>query len=166
MKIIGVIGHARSGKDTIADLLQEIFEEADTPSCRKSLADPIKDLAFAQFGWDGLKDDRGRNLLITLGMIGREYNERLWLDKTLSYFRFWNQPINIIPDVRFQNEADHIFANGGLLIRVIRDSVEPMDHISERGLDDYLTAITLRNNGTIEELKAELYSELQRINMI
>jgi len=99
-------------------------------------------------------------------MVGRKYKEDLWLNKTLEFFRVWNRPVSIIPDVRFENEADHIFNNGGFLIRVVRKSVVPLAHISERGLDDYLTAITLHNDGTLEELREELYSEMERINAL
>ena len=161
MKIIGIIGHAGSGKDEVATLLQELLPD----TCRRSLAQPIKEIA-RRFGWDGKKDAKGRQLLMDLGMAGRAYDRDVWLTKCVTHFYFWNKPISIIPDVRFENEADHIFTTGGILIRVIRDSVEPMNHVSERGLDDYITAITLHNNGTLEELKAELYSELERLGIL
>lgn len=45
----------------------------------------------------------------------------------------------IITDVRFPNEADAILAKGGLVIRVNRNSYEPVgtEHRSETALDDY-----------------------------
>jgi ABC-type dipeptide/oligopeptide/nickel transport system ATPase component len=166
MKIIGVIGHAGSGKDTVADLIRDLCRDKHVTVARTSLATPIKDVAWRTFGWDGEKDEKGRQLLIDLGMAGRAYDRDVWLDQGVRNLTWQNAQINLIPDIRFENEADYIFTHGGILIRVIRDSVEPMSHESERQLDDYLTPITLTNNGTIEELKAELYSELERINLI
>lgn len=157
--IYGFVGHATSGKDTAADALMEILEERGETYSRRSLADPIKQLAKQHFGWDGKKTKKGRQLLIELGMAGRAYDESIWLNKALDYFHCSNAIHNIIPDIRFENEADHVFANG-ILIRVIRDGVKPMEHISERGLDNYLTSIILHNDGTFLELKADLEKQL------
>lgn len=63
----------------------------------------------------------------------------------------------IISDVRFDNEADWITGNAGIMIRVDRDieEISESDHPSENGINLNLVNYTVENNGTIEELRKQ-----------
>ena len=162
MKIIGVCGYAGSGKDTVADIIQEQLDGV----LRYSMATPVKEIARGM-GWDGKKDQRGRQLLIDIGMAGRAYNPNCWLDKAKDYFHIWSHKYDyaVIPDCRFLNEADFVMQHG-ILIRVYREGIELIDHPSERDLDDYLTRFIIQNNGTKEDLAEEVRLTLEEAQCI
>lgn len=59
----------------------------------------------------------------------------------------------IITDLRFPNESKAVESRGGLIIRVIRESLTSSDtHESETALDDYPFDNLITNDGTIEQL--------------
>ena len=69
MKILLLTGRAGSGKDTFCDLATR----SGVNVARHAFADSLKRLAF-NAGWDGVKDEKGRRLLIDLGNSIRSYN--------------------------------------------------------------------------------------------
>lgn len=122
MKIIGLTGKAGSGKSVASQLLHDKFHYK-----RFSFADPIKNLAYEYFGWDGEKGVRGRRLLQVLGTeAGRNYDPDIWVKKLrhmiLDYDRdqalFMEDTKIIIDDVRFDNEAGLVHELGGKVIRL------------------------------------------------
>ncbi len=147
MKVIGVSGKAYSGKDTIAEMVAELMRGPDQKVVRVGFADALKEECRA-LGWDGKKDDAGRALLQRVGVERRAQQSDYWIRKA---FEKMTDPetLYIVPDVRFQNEADAIRAAGGQVWRVTRfDSFtgEPFDnglsaeakaHVSETDLDHY-----------------------------
>jgi len=59
----------------------------------------------------------------------------------------------IITDCRFPNEAEAIKKRGGILVRIQRDGIKPINpHISETALDGFSFDYVIKNNGTIPEL--------------
>lgn len=93
---VSMSGLARSGKDTMADVLVEEF------GFRKAyFAFELKRIAHDYLGWNGVldpkgnweggKDDKGRTLLQRLGTeVGRAYHESLWIFKFLSIYKLPN----------------------------------------------------------------------------
>ena len=66
-----------------------------------------------------------------------------------------------ISDVRFPNEADAIRAFGGLVVRVERPGVGPINgHESEIALDGYDFDLVVVNDGTLDELTDEMEAVL------
>ena len=57
-------GKALTGKTTSAKYLRDKLSEYVAPQrvLVKSFAEPIKEIAYDSFGWDGEKDDKGRKL--------------------------------------------------------------------------------------------------------
>ena len=150
--IVGMIGYARSGKDTAAEaLIERGFE-------RRAFADILKAVA-RDIGWDGVKDDYGRRLLQNLGASCRHHlGDRVWIDATL---RDAEGRDIVITDVRYRNEAELIAAAGGILVRVTRPGVGPAnDHISELELAQWPCDIILMNSASPAELHATLLTEL------
>ncbi|CAB4136033.1 hypothetical protein UFOVP298_9 [uncultured Caudovirales phage] len=143
MKYIGLIGLAGSGKDTAAKALKELYFQ------RVAFADRVKDIAF-DFGWNGLKDERGRKLLQDLGMAGRAYKPSIWIDyvheETVGFGN------HVFTDVRFQNEADYIRGLGGIIVRIVRPGIIAQNHESELKQSEIAADIEVVNDGTIEDL--------------
>lgn len=166
VRLIGITGKANTGKDTIANYLVDKFQARKMP-----LAGPIKAILNSIFGFpSGAWNDRHwketplpmighspRVLAQSLGTEwGRSINEDLWVSKMITRWRADGCKLTAVPDVRFDNEAVMILRSGGMIVRVERDDVEPVaQHASEAGIQDQLIHISLRNNGTIEDLHAQ-----------
>lgn len=140
--IIGICGLIGSGKDTIADYLQNIHQFK-----RESFAHTLKDAAAAVFGWD-------RDLLEGRTKQSREWRETVdtWWAERLNIpnltprwvLQYWgtevfrkgfhddlwiaalenklrnSQDDIVITDCRFPNEIRAIRAAGGVVVRVRR----------------------------------------------
>jgi hypothetical protein len=140
--IIGICGLIGSGKDTIADYLQNIHQFR-----RESFAHTLKDAVSAVFGWD-------RELLEGRTRESREWREQVdpWWATRLAMphltprwvLQYWGTEVArksfhddmwiaalenklrktqddiVISDCRFPNEIKAIKDAGGLVIRVIR----------------------------------------------
>ena len=168
--IIGLSGYARSGKDTVAELLVLNYEFQ-----RKAFADGIRDALTAlnpilhdghrlneivqMYGWDIAKaKDEVRRLLQVMGTeVGRKLiHEDVWV------WRLFNQIDTderiVIPDVRFPNEARMIKERGGEVWRINRHNHSAVnDHISERAMDNYMFDRVVYNDGTLDDLSDEVF---------
>lgn len=148
------------GKTTAADHLVERHGFV-----KYALADPIKEIARHDFGWDGVKDDRGRRLLQEIGDVGRHYDADLWLDRFAARLESDRPPRAVVDDVRLEREVAHLRSLGFLVLRVVRP-VELIPalasggsrsaHATETGLDALELDGTIDNAGTFDELYARL----------
>lgn len=162
MKLIGLIGRARSGKDTVAGYLARRHMFAHI-----AFADPMKQMLETAFG-DLFRDgDREkpidwlgkspRQLMQTLGTEwGRnQVHPELWVlltEQKVKHFVELDMPL-VISDVRFHNEADMILKHGGELWHIQRDTTEKINtHVSEQCSWDTYPTKTIENNGSLEEL--------------
>lgn len=176
MRIIGVAGAARSGKDTIASWLVEHRD-----AYKYSFAMPIKRGLSAMFGiettvWDSDEKEQvipaiGKSPRQLAQTLGTEWGRNLispdiWVIATKLCIDSWassiwapENPLLVIPDVRFENEASFVRERGTLL-HVYRDgadgNVGVVGHESERGVQFAGGDILISNNGSIEELHAKL----------
>ena len=177
---IGLAGYARSGKDTVAQMITEYeFEQ-------RSFAAPLKECLAAlnpiveadevivgpdgyvpvprrisgslrEGGWELAKTNpEVRSLLQRLGTeAGRNVlGQNIWVDA------LFNQPSNgriVISDVRFPNEAAAIKARGGLVWRVIRPGYGPVNnHPSETAIDDFNFDGEILNDGDLGQLQVRV----------
>lgn len=108
-----------------------------------------------------------RDFLQILGTEGLRngLHENTWVNALMAdYTPAWttnkgeHDPIQelpnwIITDTRFPNEAEAIKKVGGIIIRVERPGVKPINnHPSEVGLDGYDFDYVITNDGTLEDL--------------
>lgn len=107
-------GRAGVGKTTLAGILKEEFVKYGLRVEKFSFAQGVKETAKFM-GWDGKKDEWGRQLLIDIGMSGRKYDSNTWCRITFDYtipnnigFPF---DVVLIDDWRFRNEYDFIASN-------------------------------------------------------
>lgn len=163
--VIGIAGKARTGKDTAAD-----FIVAERGGYRYSLADPIRAMIRAGFNinaadeyWRRHKEEpiaalggvSLRQLMQTLGtdwgreMIGRD----VWL--VLATSRLIQQGSGmVIPDVRFDDEAEWIRGRGGVVLHLRRrNAQEVSEHISEAGVTVKPGEFVINNDGSMVDLQ-------------
>ena len=165
MKIIAISGKARSGKETLALFIKEKLEENNNRVLITHYADLLKYICMTFFGWDGVKTERGRTLLQYVGtdVIRNKYPD-FWVDfisKFLSCFpTYWDYVL--IPDARFPNEISKLKEDGYNVchIKVIRPDFESpltkkqQEHISENAMKKIPADFTVRNKGTLDDLRA------------
>lgn len=69
----------------------------------------------------------------------------------------------ILADVRYENEVHWIKEHGGVVFFILRDDAPQSSdtgHVVDRGLPLALADITIYNNGTIDELYAQVENEM------
>ena len=165
--LIGIAGSARSGKDTAADFYCDRFGFV-----KYSFAQPLKEAIKVMFSLNedhvngNLKevvlDDLGvspRYLMQTLGTEwGRNtVNNDVWLLAAKRNLATADGYGVVIPDVRFENEADFIRENGGLLLHISRENkVQVLNHASENGVSIKPGEHCIENNGSIDDFYYQL----------
>lgn len=172
--LIGLIGYARSGKDTFAQHMVNDYEFT-----KLAFADPMREAlqrldpiirigdgltmnlsqALSSLDWEDLKmiSPDVRPLMQKMGTeVGREMlGENVWVNLAMKKAE---QHDNVVfSDVRFLNEAEAIKAAGGLIFRIVRPGNGPVnEHVSESVLDDYEADFTINNSGTVEDLNTKI----------
>lgn len=180
MRDIGVIGRARSGKDSIGARLAHRYGYQ-----RFAFADPLKDMALeinpwvptspgvvvrlhrliADVGWEYAKDHypEVRRVLQHTGQSVRERDPDYWVRALLADLAATDGPF-VVTDVRYPNEARALARYGFRLVRVIRPSLgdpSPDAHESETALEGFPTPVTILNNGSLADLNAHADSIAQ-----
>lgn len=108
-----------------------------------------------KLGTDGLRDNLHKNVWVNALMADYEGIYDLDTDKT-------TYPNWVITDTRFPNEAQAIQQANGIIIRVERPGVKPINnHPSEVSLDDWNFDHTIMNDGSVEDLVKKVKQILQ-----
>lgn len=153
--LIGISGKMGSGKTTLTNLLINALGMERTQ--RVSNSAPIykaQDLLYKEYGLQ-LKGDKDRDLLIAIGMWGRNIDPNFWLEQTAKLITESDKEIIICDDVRFANEAD-FFNKYGFLFRI--DGVQRGDNVDPKRADD-ATEIALDDYDFKHRLSNELSPE-------
>ena len=172
-KIILIHCKARSGKDTVAEMIRNNCKVRGLSSAINSNAHSVKEVAREVFSWDGVKDERGRRLLIDITNAGYNYHPNFWeIENTCNYIKPHTNNITLIPDFRYETTYDYFknycrVADLELItIHVLRpdhdnELGELQNDVSETHLATFDYDITIVNNGTLEELesKVDMYFE-------
>jgi hypothetical protein len=143
MKIIGISGGRRTGKDTFAQILKETAypQIVIVHAFAKALKDDLKDLFQERFGADvysleGEQKELLRKILIAYGTVWREIDPLHWVkevEKSIDVWHSMERPesemIHVITDFRFPNEYEHMKKKYGpafsLLFLERPDCIEP-----------------------------------------
>lgn len=183
---IGISGKARTGKDTVANMLREILCSEPDMQRTYALAYPIKQVIKLMFPFvndeclygpsekreDFIDRDKYgnityRDVLLDIGKLGRKYSPDTWLyllDMDLLSHK--EKKLYICSDVRFINEFQFLKRRGFHMIRVLRDDYSRFDDISEIEQDsipnnafDYL----IDNNKDISDLQDMVNSIVNKL---
>lgn len=162
---IGISGKARSGKDTLADVLSLALDWATA-----AFADALKVEWYKQSGLppsepgiieavdrEKLKCADVRQQLIYLGQKRREEDPLYWVKRVDI-----SRPC-IVSDVRFPNEAQYLIENGFFMVRIeatphtlTKRGCPPIDDKSENSLDNWpLWDYVVHNNSDFAWLRSE-----------
>ena len=171
--IIGLHGFAQSGKDSLAKIMVEDFGytriafadilreaiyrlnpivEANIDVERGIVITRVQSLVDS-IGWDRAKVEYEeiRRLLQVMGTeVGRQlFYEDIWVDAALKDYD--PQGKYVVTDMRFGNEVAAISGRKGVLVKVKRPGVGPVnDHVSDQGLPDEAFDLILDNDSTLE----------------
>lgn len=175
--IIGLLGEAGSGKDTVANYLISMHGYS-----QDSFATSLKDAVAAVFGWD-------REALEGKTTESREWRETVdsWWSERLNIpdltprlmLQQWGTEVcrnhfhndiwiaslerrmaansnTVISDCRFPNEIDVIKKMSGITIRIYRGASLSNNHISEYAWKSIEPDYKIYNNDSLEELYSKL----------
>lgn len=154
--VILINGKAQSGKSTLAELLASKIQNSKVIHN----ADSVKELATNFFGWNGVKDDDGRELLIGISEVGYDYKDNFWEYKTLSKVEDKDEVI-IIPDFRYE-QTYHFFKEQGfrvitLYVSMTKDintmNVSMKEHSTEQRLNIKFDTEFINKFGKEEQLE-------------
>jgi hypothetical protein len=181
--IIGVSGYSGCGKDTVGTILQQIDRDSHWEIKKwagklKQVAELLTGIPVEKFEDQEFKktnlgkqwNDRinnpmsVRDFLQKLGTEGLRdgLHTNTWVNALMADYKCvpadrapngWDCDNWIITDTRFPNEAQAIKDAGGIIIRVTRPGIGPVnDHPSETGLNQWNFDYEIQNDGTLENL--------------
>jgi len=164
MKVILISGKAGSGKDQSGKFLTYLLEKYAFSVQQMSFAKRVKEISKEVFGWDGVKDDKGRALLQAVGHAGRAYDIDFWVKDIVKHMP--KVDFIIISDWRFPSEKNYLrsLAFEVTTIRIF-SPVRATLLDSKLGEDSSETSLTeerdeydyyIENLGTLDELEASL----------
>jgi hypothetical protein len=93
--------------------------------------------------------------LVGTEMFRKNFRYDVWVKVLEKKFVNDNNSVFIVPDIRFDNEAELILKYNGIIIKVNREQerISTSSHDSEKGINDNLVTCEINNNGTLEDLK-------------
>lgn len=173
LRLIGLVGYAGTGKDTVRQLL-----ESEHGFTGLAFADPMRTMLRALFTANGLDekyiDERDhkeapiedlltdqpvtyRQMAQTLGTEwGRNLSSDFWLQIAgahIAHRRQRGERLFVISDVRFVNEARWVKDAGGELWRIHRPDVLPVrPHASEAEIEHIECDRLIDNSGSLDDL--------------
>lgn len=163
--LIGLAGSKRSGKDTAAAYLVRAhgFEQDSFAAPMRRFACDL--LCLTPEELDARKEEPfpilgGKSARFFLQRLGSEFvreqfDPETWIKAAM--LRTRGKSNVVLSDVRFGNEAIAIVQRGGFIIRLRRDTGLAADgHASEAKLPAALCDYEIDNNGTFEDLFAEI----------
>ena len=183
--LIGLTGKMQAGKDTVLDCIRSLKGHdycVKSISCAGSLKRLCHDLLglsandlFTQEGKAAYNPKWGMTNREILQKVGTDamrnnFHPDVWvilLKDDLSQMVEWlgndqgENYIIVVPDVRFDNEAQTIKSLGGYIWEIKRPGYEGDGHASEKGVSPDLIDETINNDGSLEELKNKVEKLLQ-----
>lgn len=172
MVIIGIAGRKGVGKSTAAARLSDIgYAPLSFAATLKGMVRLLlrnigvtdSELAFSEINKESIIPRVGsswRELCQTLGTDwGRSINPDLWLLAAANEMAYYNFHQDFVfDDIRFENEADFIRKQGGLIIHITRDTGFIDEHASEIGIAIHDEDIAINNCSSIDEFMGQIIS--------
>lgn len=160
---------------TIASILTGIpVENFEDQEFKKTLLGPewgtVKDIplngvpVFADIQFNSLMSVRDFLQKLGTDAIRDNLHENTWVNATLADYT--TESNWIITDTRFPNEAEAIKKAGGIVIRINRPGVQPINpHPSETSLDDWEFDAVINNDGDVSDIVHKVGLLLYRHNI-
>jgi hypothetical protein len=120
-----------------------------------------------KLGTDAIRDSLHTNAWVNALMADYTPTQVQWSDGPIGGYKDGPMPNWIITDTRFPNEAQAIKDKGGLVIRVDRPGVKPInDHPSEVGLDSWDFDYKIANVSDVKALSLSVKMILEKEKII
>ena len=162
--LIGLTGYAGSGKDTVADILVQ-----NHGFVKVAFADPLREMLLTldpmvsatanlskivnAHGWRLAKKKfpEVRRLMQVFGtdVVRNQIQEDFWVRALERRIEALERVV--VADVRFPDEADLILGRGGVMLRVEREGIKKLNHISEE-IDSIPVSGIINNDQDFEHL--------------
>lgn len=176
-KLIGLSGYARSGKDTVGEIITKRYghqivsvsnlireflwlQDLYLPSGQR-LNDIVEELGWeeARVVYPYVRELQQRTgTECARGLLGDE----VWTNAVMRGKDDGNR--YVFTSVRYPNEADKISALGGKVFRVERPGVAAINsHVSDHAMDKWPFTDFIHNSGTLEDLVAEVERVVVRV---
>lgn len=171
MKLIGLTGLKRSGKDTVADMMIQQLMPKNV--IKIGFADALKEEVANAIGKnrDFIEQNKANFRLILQGW-GTDYRRNMcgtnyWINKLGVKLLKCDHSVHmvIVPDVRFLNEAKFITDAGGFVIGVTRDSLPVDFHASEQEQKLIVCRDTIPNNTHLIDLEMKVQSTINYLKL-
>lgn len=177
--IIVVNGKLRSGKDTFAENIKNICQNInpDLSFSNISTVDHIKKIATEQFGWDGIKDSKGRRLLSDLKDASTRYNSGPFqyivnsIEESFYKHSLVKQNLHFIFVVH-SREPDEIlkfvdhFNYECVTVLVKRNNNVKISCHADANVEDCQYDYILENNGSLEKFYKTCERFVQDLNIV
>lgn len=168
-----ICGKARTGKNTVSDIIKNYYKNSITFSYTKYLKEYAKMIS----NWDGSEENKPRELLQTLGtdVIKNQIDNKLLIRRTIEDINVLShyKDVIIISGARRKDEIDDIkkIYDNVIAIKVYKDKLSDKltdnenRHITETDLDDYNNFdYEINNDSNIDELRNKVYCILKELN--
>ncbi|MDD3453530.1 MAG: hypothetical protein PHN42_04615 [Bacilli bacterium] len=174
-KIFVIYGKARSGKNTVSDIIREFYNQKNLKTLNISYSEAVKNYAMKLTSWDGNEKTKPRSLLQMLGtdIVRNKIDEMFFVNRLMNDIKFYSYFYDVltISDARFINEIEtpkKLFKDV-VIIKVINPNsnsdltLSEKQHISETELDDFKNYdYEIINNSDIKQLKEKIIKILEK----
>ena len=172
-KMIALTGPKGSGKDTVARLIKDQYDDVKTIA----FADPIKKVIQHLFDLDPTNNDQydlfkrtsvsyqlpgwhnhsvsGRDLVREIGMLMRGYDDFQFNAYVIDRVNGESANLWVVTDVRFDNEFELMRDLGVPIIQITRPGCDYDGHATERGFADKTVDFTIANDGSLSDLNTK-----------
>lgn len=161
--LIGLSGKPRSGKDTVATMLEQAFPGIHRTNFSHAIADEYDAMHGTNTRHDEEEKVKHRHGFGSLANKRREEDPHYWVHRTLDK----PKPL-IVAGVRGVGEAEAIRQQGGILIKVeispekLQERMghhyhDPAHHVAEHHLDGFTDwDYVIENNGSLADLSQKV----------
>jgi len=168
MKVYMICGKARHGKDTVASMIQKIYEEKNLKILNLQYTTYMKEYAKNIVSWDGNDETKPRTLLQELGnTIRNEIDPLFFINRMIEDIKVYSYYFDAITvsDVRMKREIDipKEKLNNVISVNVVRPNFDnglsdkEKKHLTEVDLDNYENYdFKIINDGSLEDLEKEV----------
>jgi len=164
-----ISGKARHGKDTVASMIRENYENIGLSTINLQYSSALKEYARRVSNWDGSEETKPRELLQLLGteLIRKKIDFLFFVKRTIDDIKVYSYFFDCITisDTRAKVEIEvpKQELNKVVTIHVNRPSLQTeltakeQKHFTEVDLDDYDNYdYKLENDGTLEDLNEKV----------
>ena len=175
MKIFVISGKAETGKNKVATLLKEIYEQKNKKTVNVAYASYLKEYAKNILNWDGNEESKPRDFLQYLGIdiIKNQIDNKMLIRRIIEDIKVYSNYFDVvtISDARFKEEIEDIknIFHDVITIHILEkeNSLTEVqkNHITEIALDGYQNYdYEISNKGTVEELKKLLQQIINEVD--